>query len=144
VDDVQRTRDGIEGSRGAHVSSLASQRPAACHVMADGDPGDTAVLVLEGEFCLETMGVLEGPLAAALDTGAPVLLLDLAGTTFMDVRTLGLLLDAVRRLRARGGRLVLVAPPRIVRRLLVATACGEHFEVQPVPESAALALYAAS
>ena len=76
------------------------------------------VVALGGEIDLHTAPRLDEALFGAIHDGAQRVLVDLAGTTFVDSTVLGVLLRAHRRLDDAGGRLVLVSnDPRILRTL---------------------------
>jgi anti-anti-sigma factor len=76
------------------------------------------VVALGGEIDLHTAPRLDEALFGAIDDGAQRVLVDFAGTTFVDSTVLGVLLRAHRRLDGTGGRLVLVSnDPRILRTL---------------------------
>ena len=76
------------------------------------------VVALGGEIDLHTAPRLDEALFGAIHEGAERVLVDLAGTTFVDSTVLGVLLRAHRRLDDSGGRLVLVSnDPRILRTL---------------------------
>jgi anti-anti-sigma factor len=94
-------------------------------------------LVLEGEWCISSLEVLQAPLDGLLQGGVTALVLDLGRATFMDVATLHLLLDARDRLAARGGRLVLVGVHGVVWRLLEAADQTRAFELEPGRREAA-------
>jgi anti-anti-sigma factor len=76
------------------------------------------VVALGGEIDLHTAPRLDEALFGAIDDGAQRVLVDFAGTTFVDSTVLGVLLRAHRRLDGTGGRLVIVSnDPRILRTL---------------------------
>jgi anti-sigma B factor antagonist len=83
-------------------------------------PG-VVVLSVRGEADLHTAPELRDALATAVEDGAQELVLDLSETTFVDSMTLGVLLGAMKRLRARGGHLRLVVPRADVRRVFEIT-----------------------
>ena len=84
--------------------------------------GQPVRLELSGELDAACAARTRERLDEALATGAREVELDLAGVTFMDLTTLRVLLQADAQLRARGGRLRLLDPCPIVRRLLAVTA----------------------
>jgi anti-anti-sigma factor len=90
----------------------------ALRVTADAD-GTTAVLRLAGELDLATTEQLRERVHGLLHD-APVrhLVIDLAGLDFLDVTGLGALLEARRKLIARGGTLALRRPRPMVLRML--------------------------
>ena len=69
-----------------------------------------------GEIDAHTAPRLDDELGAALATGATRVVVDLAGTSFIDSTVVGVLLRADERLNGHEGRLVLVSDdPRILR-----------------------------
>jgi len=94
-----RTRVASPGARGAGWVdfSLALER----------DGSDSAVLVLAGELDVYRAPAIESALAEARD-----LTVDLRLVTFIDARTLGLLLAASRRRQAQGGQLLVLVGPQ--------------------------------
>jgi anti-sigma B factor antagonist len=89
------------------------------------------VVALGGEIDLHTAPRLDEALFGAIGEGAQRVLVDLAGTTFVDSTVLGVLLRAHRCLDAVGGRLVVVSnDPRILRTLEV-TGLDRTLAVEP-------------
>lgn len=89
------------------------------------------VVALGGEIDLHTAPRLDEALFGAIHEGAQRVLVDLAGTTFVDSTVLGVLLRAHRRLDDTGGRLVVVSnDPRILRTLEV-TGLDRTLAVEP-------------
>ena len=73
----------------------------------------THVVTAEGEIDIFTAPEFKERIARAIDAGREVVVVDLAGTTFIDSSSLGVLISAHRRLRQRDGRLIIacdVAP----------------------------------
>ena len=84
--------------------------------------GAATVVTIAGEVDLAVEEPLRDALDRACDAGTQVVVVDLTATTFMDSTALGALVDAHRRLEARGGRMRVVAPQGAVRRVLELTA----------------------
>lgn len=80
----------------------------------------TAVLSVQGEIDMSTLGVLEDRLRDACADSATVTV-DLRRVSFLDCVGLQLLLDQHDRCERRGGRMELVQGPRAVRRLFELT-----------------------
>lgn len=74
-----------------------------------------------GELDLSTAGRLRELLTGVIRAGAPHLVLDLSGVTFMDCSGLGVLLHAREASTVRGGGLMLVGVPGRVLALLTLT-----------------------
>lgn len=89
-------------------------------------PG-TAVLTLEGDADLHSANELNARLGAAIDSGAVLLVVDLSRVTFIDSMALGVLLEAMKLLRARGGALRIVGPRPDVRRIFEITLLDRIF-----------------
>ena len=89
-------------------------------------PG-TAVLALEGDADLHSANELNARLGAAIESGAVLLVVDLARVTFIDSMALGVLLEAMKRLRARGGALRIVGPGPNLRRIFEITLLDRIF-----------------
>ena len=69
---------------------------------------DTHVVAVTGEIDLFTAPDFKQHVSAAIDAGAGNVVVDLTGTTFIDSSSLGVLIGAHRRLKLRGGSLVIV------------------------------------
>jgi anti-anti-sigma factor len=93
--------------------------------------GDVGVLELRGEARLEVIAHLDEEARAARAEGARHLLLDCAGLGFMDSASAGALVRIEADLAGGGGKLVLVALPRVARRVLEASGLGDRFAAAP-------------
>src|SRR5262245_55730628 len=98
-------------------------------------PGAT-VLSIHGEADLHSAPDLRDAIATAIEDGAQELVLDLSDTTFVDSMTLGVLLGAMKRVRARGGNLRLVVPGADVRRIFEITLLDRVFPLHQTREEA--------
>jgi anti-sigma B factor antagonist len=67
---------------------------------------DTHVVSVSGEVDLFTAPEFKQRVMAPIAAGVDHVIVDLTGTTFVDSSSLGVLIGAHRRLKARGGRLV--------------------------------------
>ena len=103
-------------------------------------PGVT-VLVVQGEVDLHAAPQLRDRLGAALDAGDSGIVVDLTKTSFLDSTALGVLLGAVKRLRAGDGRIHLVVSRPEIRRIFEITLLDQ---VLPLAETRAEALAAVS
>jgi anti-sigma B factor antagonist len=70
---------------------------------------------------------LRARLIATVEAGASVLVIDLSRVTFIDSMALGVLLDGMKRLRARGGVLRIAGPRPDVRRIFEITLLDRVF-----------------
>jgi anti-sigma B factor antagonist len=68
----------------------------------------THVVAVRGEIDLFTAPEFKQHVSAPIDAGVPHVIVDLSGTTFIDSSSLGVLIGAHRRLKLRGGSLVIV------------------------------------
>ena len=70
--------------------------------------GDTHVVAVAGEIDLFTAPEFKQRVSAPIDSGRSNVVVDLSETTFIDSSSLGVLIGAHRRLKLRGGSLVVV------------------------------------
>ena len=70
--------------------------------------GDTQVVAVTGEIDLFTAPEFKQRVSAPIDAGRSNVIVDLTATTFIDSSSLGVLIGAHRRLKLRGGSLVVV------------------------------------
>jgi anti-sigma B factor antagonist len=76
----------------------------------------TALVALEGELDLYSADAFRGALDEALEDGVARLAIDLSAVDFIDSVALGVLANAMKRLRAAGGGLAVISRnPQIVR-----------------------------
>ena len=69
---------------------------------------DTHVVAVRGEIDLFTAPEFKQRMSAPIDAGRSNVIVDLTATTFIDSSSLGVLIGAHRRLKLRGGSLVVV------------------------------------
>ena len=79
----------------------------------------TACLELRGELDIGAAPALEKAVSGALDDGCREVVLDLAGTTFIDSAGLGALLSAARTVDARQAKMAVRSPPGSEARVLL-------------------------
>jgi anti-sigma B factor antagonist len=91
---------------------------------------DAYIVSLGGEIDLYTAPQLEQALQALTASGARRVVIDLAGASFIDSTVLGVLLNALTRLDAGGGELVLVSDDHRILKLLEVTGLGRVFRIQ--------------
>ena len=98
---------------------------------------ESRVIALRGELDVATVGRLREALSGAIDDPtAKLVVVDLVEVTFIDSTGLMTLLNALRRLVRRGGRLVLACSNPTVLRLFEATKTDATFEIVPTREQA--------
>jgi anti-anti-sigma factor len=112
--------------------------PALHLVRLPGEFGP--ILRCYGELTLPTSETLRRELLHLEPLGHPVLILDLSGCRRLDVEGILTILDGVKRFRARGQRLILVAGRGDVARMLRVMGLDWIVSVFPTEEVALLAL----
>jgi anti-anti-sigma factor len=95
-------------------------------VRVDRDSGE-CVVVVRGDADLTTTNALSAALEECAGSSARVIV-DLAETTLLDSRTIGVLLSWAERLRGRDGALCMVAANPDVRRLFSTIGLDREFE----------------
>ena len=87
------------------------------------------VIVVAGELDLHTVPQLEELLDTTLDATPTAVVVDLLELTFLDSTALALLVASARRLRTRGGRLILATDSIATRRIFEITGLGRELEL---------------
>lgn len=87
----------------------------------------TAVLALHGDADLHSVQELRARLDDLVEGGTTTLIVDLSEVMFVDSTGLGALLEATKRLRARGGVLRIACPRPEVRRIFEITLLDRVF-----------------
>ena len=93
------------------------------------EDGGLVKLVLRGELDLSTVAKVEEELRRAEAAEPPVLVMDLAGLTFLDSTGLRLIVTADQRARDQGRRLTVVKGPDTVQRVFSITRLDERLEM---------------
>ncbi|WP_426503772.1 STAS domain-containing protein [Dactylosporangium sp. McL0621] len=104
-----------------------------------GTVGGHGVVRAEGELDVGNAQELRAAVNAALDV-QPGLVVDLAGVTFMDSVTLGVLIGAYNRARAGGGAFAVVCTDERVGRIFRITGLDQVFTIVGSLEAASEAL----
>jgi anti-anti-sigma factor len=104
-----------------------------------GLPTGVVLVQLAGELDLVLVDELRAEFERALELSADVVV-DCRGVTFMDCAVLGVLVGVSVRARSHQGSLCLVAPNRVVLRLLELSELTETLPVHPDLRSAAESL----
>ena len=102
--------------------------------------GTTRVLVLPQDASLEVAEELRVLLREATGDVGGTIVVDLSTTTFVDSRTLGALLESMKRLRPHGGQLHVVVGKREVRRIFEITLLDRAFPVHATRAEALAAI----
>jgi anti-sigma B factor antagonist len=87
-------------------------------------------LVVEGELDLATAPALAEQLTAAERARPGVVTLDLSELSFISAAGMRVVLDAARRARSGGWRLVVLNPQPLIRRLLALSAVDRSLEIR--------------
>jgi anti-sigma B factor antagonist len=89
--------------------------------------GPLPVIVAKGDLEAYDTGLLCDVLKGRIDGGRSRVVLEFRRTTFVSATAIGVLLWLQRRARARGGEILLVGPPRMLRRCLRVLESDGHF-----------------
>jgi anti-sigma B factor antagonist len=119
--------DWVRILRTMRESVITSPADGDFQIVEDQPRSGTTVLVLQGDADLHSADELRARLGAAIDAGAILLVVDLSRVTFVDSMALGILLEAMKRLRARGGVLRIAGPQPDVRRIFEITLLDRIF-----------------
>lgn len=84
-------------------------------------------LSLRGELDVESAPRVRAELAAAIESGATAVMVDLRNVTFLDSSGLSALVECGQALSARGGSLYLEGASGAVRQVLEITALLDHY-----------------
>ncbi len=98
------------------------------------------VVAVRGEIDLFTAPDLKTMLLAAIDAGKSRIVVDLSQTTFLDSTALGVLIGAVKRLRARDGALTLVNTDANIAKTFEITGLDQIFTIAASRDEAIAAL----
>jgi anti-sigma B factor antagonist len=97
--------------------------------LQEGESNGLAHLALRGELDLSTVPKVEEALRRIEESHPPVLVLDLAGLTFLDSTGLRMVVTADQRARAEDRRLAVVRGPESVQRVFSITRLDEHLDM---------------
>ncbi len=99
--------------------------------------GAEVVAQVRGEIDCASVPVLAGGLADLIEQqGNLVVVVDLAGVSFIDSSGLAVLLRAREVLTRKGGRMVLAGPSASARKVLDITGLSDHVEIRSVTSDA--------
>jgi anti-sigma B factor antagonist len=101
--------------------------------IAVSERGGVRLLRLKGEFDLAGVDEFERLLTADHTPGAVMFVLDMRELTFMDSSGLRALIMADQRVRAEGGRLIVVRGPDRVNEVLEMTGVAQHIDLVDEP-----------
>jgi anti-sigma B factor antagonist len=92
---------------------------------------DTHVVAVTGEIDLFTAPEFKQRVSAPIDAGRSNVVVDLRATTFIDSSSLGVLIGAHRRLKVRGGALVVVCDNEAIVKTFRITGLDGVFTLVP-------------
>jgi anti-sigma B factor antagonist len=98
------------------------------------------VIAVRGEIDLFTAPDLKAMLLGAIDAGKTRVVVDLSETTFLDSTALGVLIGAIKRLRARDGALTLVNTDANTAKTFEITGLDQIFTITETRDEAIAAL----
>jgi anti-sigma B factor antagonist len=87
------------------------------------------VIAVDGEADLYTAPQLKEALVRAIDDGSKFVLVDLTHASFIDSTTLGVLMGAVKRVRAQGGEVAIACRDANIRKIFEITRLDQVFPV---------------
>jgi anti-sigma B factor antagonist len=90
---------------------------------------DTHVIAVSGEIDLFTAPEFKQRLMGPISAGIEHVIVDLTGTTFVDSSSLGVLIGAHRRLKSRGGQLVVACDSEPIVKTLRITGLDGVFKL---------------
>ena len=99
--------------------------------------GDVAVLAVSGEVDVATVPRLREQLHALVASGTPRIVVDLDAVDFLDSTGLGVLVGALKRVRANGGELALVCTAARIRKVFEVTGLTKVFALFDTVDEAA-------
>ena len=91
--------------------------------------GKAHVVAVSGEVDLFTAPEFKQRVTAPIAAGVDHVIVDLTATTFIDSSSLGALIGAHRRLKQRGGRLVIVCDGEAILKTFRVTGLDSVFEI---------------
>ena len=97
---------------------------------------DTHVIAVTGEIDLFTAPEFKQRMSALIDAGRSRVVVDLTETTFIDSSSLGVLIGAHRRLKLRGGALMVVCDSEAIAKTFKITGLDGVFTLAPTVEAA--------
>jgi anti-sigma B factor antagonist len=98
--------------------------------------GDTHVVAVRGEVDLFTAPEFKQRVMAPIASGVEHVIVDLTETTFIDSSSLGALIGAHRRLKSRGGRLVVACDSDAIVKTFRITGLDSVFTLVPSVDAA--------
>ncbi len=101
---------------------------------------DRHVVAVRGEIDLFTAPEVKAALTSAIESGRSRIVVDLTETSFLDSTALGVLIGAVKRLRARDGALTIVNVDANIAKTFEITGLDQIFTIRATRDEAIAAL----
>ncbi|CAN5437444.1 anti-sigma factor antagonist BldG [soil metagenome] len=98
--------------------------------------GDASVLAVSGEVDVATVPRLREQLHSLVAQGSPRIVVDLERVDFLDSTGLGVLVGALKRVRANGGELALVCTSSRIRKVFEVTGLTKVFSLYDTVDEA--------
>ncbi len=98
--------------------------------------GDASVLAVSGEVDVATVPRLREKLHSLVAEGSPRIVVDLERVDFLDSTGLGVLVGALKRVRANGGELALVCTSARIRKVFEVTGLTKVFSLYDTVDEA--------
>ena len=114
--------------------------PAEFALTEESIDDERHVVAVRGEIDLFTAPDLKATLLGAIDAGKTRIVVDLTDTAFLDSTALGVLIGAVKRVRARDGALTIVNTDANIAKTFEITGLDQIFTITSSREEAIAAL----
>lgn len=105
-------------------------------IHSEKNPDGVVIIEVAGELDLYTAPSLKETLLAALEGDTLKVLVDMAGVHFIDSSALGVLIGGVKRLKPKGGKMVLVSVDENVNWIFQITGLNSVFDIFATREDA--------
>lgn len=106
------------------------------NIQSEKTPDGIAVITIAGELDLYTAPRLKENLLSALEDGVLRIVVDMTGVHFIDSSALGVLIGGVKRLKPKGGKLVLVSVDENVNWIFQITGLNSVFDIYSTRDEA--------
>jgi anti-sigma B factor antagonist len=98
--------------------------------------GTTSVLTLRGEVDVYTAPRLRQAIVDLVDAGSPLVVVDMANVDFLDSTGLGVLVEGLKRARARSSDLAIVATQDKILKIFDITGLNKAFAIHRTVDDA--------
>ncbi|MFA5802515.1 MAG: STAS domain-containing protein [Thermoleophilia bacterium] len=105
-------------------------------IQSEKNPDGVVIIEVAGELDLYTAPSLKETLLAALEGDTLKVLIDMTGVHFIDSSALGVLIGGVKRLKPKGGKMVLVSVDENVNWIFQITGLNSVFDIFATREDA--------